>query len=111
MSHKHWVVSSAQFSFPTKIQRLSTIRVQRLPDVTLTSGASWERVIVLDIITRFWLFSVVLQVGGGMAVSGGGLPDVYHTIQLHFHWGGPATNGSEHTVDRRRYPMEVQYGQ
>ncbi|CAK6959444.1 LOW QUALITY PROTEIN: carbonic anhydrase 15 [Scomber scombrus] len=51
--------------------------------------------------------SVVLQVGNGMSVSGGGLPDVYHTIQLHFHWGGPATNGSEHTMDRRRYPMEM----
>ncbi|XP_074474158.1 carbonic anhydrase 15 [Sebastes fasciatus] len=51
--------------------------------------------------------SVVLQVGGGMSVSGGGLPDVYHTIQLHFHWGGLASNGSEHTVDGRRYPMEM----
>ncbi|KAE8285096.1 Carbonic anhydrase 4 [Larimichthys crocea] len=51
--------------------------------------------------------SVVLQVGNGMSVSGGGLPDVYHTIQLHFHWGGLGTNGSEHTVDRRRYPMEM----
>uniref|UniRef100_A0A8C5HK74 Carbonic anhydrase n=1 Tax=Gouania willdenowi TaxID=441366 RepID=A0A8C5HK74_GOUWI len=51
--------------------------------------------------------SVLLQVGAGMAVSGGGLPDVYHTIQLHFHWGGPASNGSEHTVDGRRYPMEM----
>ncbi|XP_078128306.1 carbonic anhydrase 15 isoform X1 [Sander vitreus] len=63
--------------------------------------------IIVLVITPFWLFSVVLQVGGGMSVSGGGLPDVYHTIQLHFHWGGPATNGSEHTVDRRRYPMEM----
>ncbi|XP_029940871.1 carbonic anhydrase 15 [Salarias fasciatus] len=51
--------------------------------------------------------SVILQVGGGMSVSGGGLPDVYHTLQLHFHWGGPVTNGSEHTVDGRRYPMEM----
>uniref|UniRef100_A0A3B4V3M7 Carbonic anhydrase n=1 Tax=Seriola dumerili TaxID=41447 RepID=A0A3B4V3M7_SERDU len=51
--------------------------------------------------------SVVLHVGSGMSVSGGGLPDVYHTIQVHFHWGGPATNGSEHTVERRRYPMEM----
>ncbi|XP_063745096.1 carbonic anhydrase 15 isoform X2 [Eleginops maclovinus] len=51
--------------------------------------------------------SVVMEVGGGMSVSGGGLPDVYHTIQLHFHWGGPASNGSEHTVDGRRYPMEM----
>ncbi|XP_034047980.1 carbonic anhydrase 15 [Thalassophryne amazonica] len=51
--------------------------------------------------------SVVLRVGSGMSVSGGGLPGVYHTIQLHFHWGGPSSNGSEHTVDRRRYPMEM----
>ncbi|KAM6975843.1 carbonic anhydrase 15 isoform 1-T1 [Tautogolabrus adspersus] len=51
--------------------------------------------------------SVVLQVSGGMSVSGGGLPGVYHTMQLHFHWGGPATNGSEHTVNGRRYPMEM----
>uniref|UniRef100_A0A665W7A8 Carbonic anhydrase n=1 Tax=Echeneis naucrates TaxID=173247 RepID=A0A665W7A8_ECHNA len=51
--------------------------------------------------------SVVLQVSSGMSVSGGGLPDVYHTVQVHFHWGGPATNGSEHTVDKRRYPMEM----
>uniref|UniRef100_A0A3Q3M150 Carbonic anhydrase n=2 Tax=Mastacembelus armatus TaxID=205130 RepID=A0A3Q3M150_9TELE len=51
--------------------------------------------------------SVLLQVGSGMSVSGGGLPGVYHTVQLHFHWGGPATNGSEHTVDGRRYPMEM----
>ncbi|KAM6902396.1 carbonic anhydrase 15 [Xenentodon cancila] len=51
--------------------------------------------------------TVALQVAGGMAVSGGGLPDVYHTIQLHFHWGGLATNGSEHTVDGHRYPMEM----
>ncbi|XP_071376715.1 carbonic anhydrase 15 [Centroberyx affinis] len=51
--------------------------------------------------------SVVLQVGGGMSVSGGGLPGVYQTIQLHFHWGSPSTNGSEHTVDRHRYPMEM----
>ncbi|KAM9820140.1 carbonic anhydrase 15 [Neosynchiropus ocellatus] len=51
--------------------------------------------------------SVVLRFGSGMSVSGGGLPDVYHTIQMHFHWGGPATNGSEHTLAGRRYPMEM----
>ncbi|KAM8871766.1 carbonic anhydrase 15 [Synchiropus picturatus] len=51
--------------------------------------------------------SVALRFAGGMSVSGGGLPGVYHTIQMHFHWGGPATNGSEHTLDGRRYPMEM----
>uniref|UniRef100_A0A8C6TLV2 Carbonic anhydrase n=1 Tax=Neogobius melanostomus TaxID=47308 RepID=A0A8C6TLV2_9GOBI len=36
--------------------------------------------------------SVVLSVGSGIC---------------HFHWGGPASNGSEHTLDSRRYPMEM----
>ncbi|KAF3849130.1 hypothetical protein F7725_015627 [Dissostichus mawsoni] len=47
------------------------------------------------------------QMTRNQSLDGGGLPDVYHTIQLHFHWGGPASNGSEHTVDGRRYPMEM----
>ncbi|KAJ3604775.1 hypothetical protein NHX12_026827, partial [Muraenolepis orangiensis] len=52
--------------------------------------------------------SVVLEVSGGtMSVSGGGLPGVYHPMQLHFHWGSPSSNGSEHTVDGHRYPVEM----
>ncbi|XP_062334003.1 carbonic anhydrase 15 [Osmerus eperlanus] len=51
--------------------------------------------------------SIVLEVGTGMSVSGGGLPGVYHTVQLHFHWGSTSSNGSEHTVNGRRYPMEM----
>lgn len=66
---------------------------------------------IMSVFTCFLLPTVVLHMGSGMSVSGGGLPDVYHTVQLHFHWGAQATNGSEHTVDTRRYPMEVQYGQ
>ncbi|KAG7272875.1 hypothetical protein CRUP_029315 [Coryphaenoides rupestris] len=54
--------------------------------------------------------SVVLEVGRGMSVSGGGLPGLYHPIQLHFHWGSPSTNGSEHTVDGLRYPVEQHMG-
>ncbi|KPP72607.1 hypothetical protein Z043_108380 [Scleropages formosus] len=53
--------------------------------------------------------SVVLELGGGMAVMGGGLPGTYQTLQLHFHWGSSTTNGSEHTLDSRRYPMEVRH--
>ncbi|KAL0965630.1 hypothetical protein UPYG_G00283730 [Umbra pygmaea] len=51
--------------------------------------------------------SIVLEVGNGMSVSGGGLPGLYHTTQLHFHWGSLISNGSEHTVDQHRYPMEM----
>uniref|UniRef100_A0AAQ5XEI9 Carbonic anhydrase n=1 Tax=Amphiprion ocellaris TaxID=80972 RepID=A0AAQ5XEI9_AMPOC len=42
-------------------------------------------------------------------VSGGGLGHVYSTIQFHFHWGSTShdSTGSEHTVDSKRYPMEM----
>ncbi|XP_036450383.1 LOW QUALITY PROTEIN: carbonic anhydrase 15 [Colossoma macropomum] len=51
--------------------------------------------------------SVVLEVGGGLSVSGSGLPGLYRTVQLHFHWGSTSTNGSEHTLLLQRFPMEM----
>ncbi|XP_072523077.1 carbonic anhydrase 4-like [Salminus brasiliensis] len=43
-----------------------------------------------------------------MSVSGGGLPGLYRTQQFHLHWGnGSSAPGSEHTVNGRRYPMEL----
>ncbi|XP_029954625.1 carbonic anhydrase-like [Salarias fasciatus] len=40
-------------------------------------------------------------------VSGGGLGHDYTTLQFHFHWGSHDTKGSEHTMDSKRYPMEM----
>nr|ACQ58313.1 Carbonic anhydrase 4 precursor [Anoplopoma fimbria] len=40
-------------------------------------------------------------------VSGGGLGYVYSTLQFHFHWGSENSDGSEHKVDSKRYPMEM----
>ncbi|KAM6317865.1 carbonic anhydrase 15-like [Podargus strigoides] len=42
-----------------------------------------------------------------IVISGGGLPGRYRALQLHFHWGSPAGNGSEHTLDGRQLPMEL----
>jgi hypothetical protein len=48
-------------------------------------------------------------VQGDVYAEGGGLGDgVYKTHSLHFHWGdGSHTQGSEHTVDGKAYPLEV----
>uniref|UniRef100_A0A8U8BPM4 Uncharacterized protein n=1 Tax=Geospiza parvula TaxID=87175 RepID=A0A8U8BPM4_GEOPR len=56
--------------------------------------------------------AVMLSLAGESAsehitVSGGGLPGRYRALQLHFHWGSPAGNGSEHTLDGRQLPMEM----
>ncbi|KPP61198.1 Transient receptor potential cation channel subfamily M member 4-like, partial [Scleropages formosus] len=39
----------------------------------------------------------------------GGLKDQYSTVQVHFHWGNVSDSslGSEHSVNSKRYPMEV----
>ena len=42
-------------------------------------------------------------------VSGGGLNDVYTTVQFHFHFGPNNTVGSEHIVDGEHYAAEVSY--
>ncbi|KAM8836926.1 uncharacterized protein AB9W97_002363 [Spinachia spinachia] len=42
-----------------------------------------------------------------LEVSGGGLQYDYSTLQFHFHWGSKDTDGSEHKVDSKRYPMEM----
>uniref|UniRef100_A0AAV2IWN3 Carbonic anhydrase n=1 Tax=Knipowitschia caucasica TaxID=637954 RepID=A0AAV2IWN3_KNICA len=44
---------------------------------------------------------------GHWTLSNDGHSGLYHTLQLHFHWGSPASNGSEHTLARRRFPMEM----
>uniref|UniRef100_A0A5F8GEJ8 carbonic anhydrase n=1 Tax=Monodelphis domestica TaxID=13616 RepID=A0A5F8GEJ8_MONDO len=44
---------------------------------------------------------------GQLCIQGGGLSHSYCALQLHFHWGSPTSNGSEHTLDGQRQPMEM----
>ncbi|XP_030074857.1 carbonic anhydrase 15 [Microcaecilia unicolor] len=44
---------------------------------------------------------------GNMNISGAGLPNTFQALQFHFHWGSPMSDGSEHTVDGKQYPMEL----
>ncbi|KAG1940379.1 carbonic anhydrase [Pimephales promelas] len=40
-------------------------------------------------------------------LRGGGLSDTYKAVQFHLHWGEDGGQGSEHSVDGERYPMEL----
>ena len=40
-------------------------------------------------------------------MSGGPLTKPYQLLQLHFHWGGADDRGSEHTIDNKRFPLEM----
>ncbi|CAH1779622.1 unnamed protein product, partial [Owenia fusiformis] len=43
----------------------------------------------------------------GFSIYGGGLVGVYSILQAHFHWGKTTEEGSEHTLNGRKYPMEM----
>ncbi|TDH15682.1 hypothetical protein EPR50_G00011900 [Perca flavescens] len=52
--------------------------------------------------------TVKVYLGYGVRISGGGLSEDYESLQFHLHWGnGTSVPGSEHTVDGKRYPMEL----
>uniref|UniRef100_I3KVZ6 Alpha-carbonic anhydrase domain-containing protein n=1 Tax=Oreochromis niloticus TaxID=8128 RepID=I3KVZ6_ORENI len=53
--------------------------------------------------------TVRVKLKEGVNITGGNLSGQYQTVQFHFHWGnGSSVPGSDHTVDGKRYPMEVQ---
>jgi carbonic anhydrase len=43
-----------------------------------------------------------------LTVNGGPLGNPqYQLSNIHFHWGSVSSQGSEHTLEGKRYPMEV----
>ena len=53
------------------------------------------------------IVSVQIDTDGKFFVSNGGLPNIYSTAQFHFHWGHKSHHGSEHTIDGKAAPIEV----
>ncbi|XP_060570061.1 carbonic anhydrase 1-like [Ruditapes philippinarum] len=51
--------------------------------------------------------AVEVNTDGSFYISNGGLRYLYKTAQFHFHWGSQDAQGSEHTIDGERYPLEM----
>ncbi|XP_041818722.1 carbonic anhydrase XVb [Chelmon rostratus] len=52
--------------------------------------------------------TVKVILDNGLGFSGGDLSEPYDSLQFHLHWGnGTAVPGSEHTLNGKRYPMEL----
>ncbi|CAF1133012.1 unnamed protein product [Adineta steineri] len=43
------------------------------------------------------------------SISGASLPEIFYLIQFQFHWGYNVYQGSEHTFNGFKYPLEVQF--
>ncbi|XP_075948890.1 carbonic anhydrase 4-like [Anarhichas minor] len=52
--------------------------------------------------------TVKVNFNSNIKISGGGLSEDYDSLQFHLHWGnGASVPGSEHSVNGKRYPMEL----
>lgn len=43
------------------------------------------------------------------SIRGANLPGIFRLKQFHFHWGFNAYQGSEHTIDGIKYPLEIHF--
>ncbi|CAF3415229.1 unnamed protein product [Rotaria socialis] len=44
-----------------------------------------------------------------LSISGANLSEIFYLVQFHFHWGYNAYQGSEHTIDGIKYPLEIHF--
>ncbi|KAL8577936.1 hypothetical protein ACOMHN_011932 [Nucella lapillus] len=51
--------------------------------------------------------TVQVVTNGDLFVTNAGLPNIYKTVQFHFHWGDAQHRGSEHLIDDAAFPLEL----
>ena len=44
-----------------------------------------------------------------LSLSGGGLSGTYYLLQFHLHWGMNPYQGSEHTINDQKFPLEAHF--
>ncbi|KAG9349982.1 hypothetical protein JZ751_026335 [Albula glossodonta] len=87
---------------------IETAKVQGDANLTAFSFTGFDNNSTMKKITNTGKTVKVDFADGLMSVSGGGLPNTFNSFQFHLHWGnGSSSPGSEHTVDNKRYPMEL----
>lgn len=94
--------------------RQSPIDFPKTGDMTYDSQLTQFHFTGFDDVSRYSLTlhnnghtAVIKVTGGDLFIEGGGLPGRFKTAQFHFHWGHSDNEGSEHTFDGHKFPLEL----
>ncbi|XP_030852769.1 carbonic anhydrase 12-like [Strongylocentrotus purpuratus] len=88
---------------PIAIQTINTKRKEWAPlELNGYGDTDGKRMTLTNLGT-----TVELMLEGNYTIRGGGLGGTYVADQVHFHWGFSNEQGSEHVLDRRKYPAEM----
>ncbi|XP_070846820.1 carbonic anhydrase XVb [Chaetodon trifascialis] len=104
-----WPVISSSFCNGTRQSPINIISSSAEPNDNLTAFTfhNYSSTSGLKMIENTGK-TVKVTLDSGLGVSGGDLSERYDSLQFHLHWGnGTSIPGSEHTVDGKRYPMEL----
>ncbi|XP_051771650.1 carbonic anhydrase 4-like [Ctenopharyngodon idella] len=106
-----WPTIAPQFcnGFKQSPINIVTVSVQGNPNLTTFNFTGFDDNSTFLEIVNSGVSVVVSLNSSKMAVQGGDLPGLYNPTQVSIHWGnGSSSPGSEHTVDGKQYPMELQ---
>lgn len=53
------------------------------------------------------LVKIDVPAAAGLRLRSPSLPAPYRLTQFHFHWGTGTQGGSEHTINKKRWPLEM----
>ncbi|XP_061765381.1 carbonic anhydrase XVb [Nerophis ophidion] len=104
-----WPVIAANFCNGSRQSPINIATADTTEDASLTgfTFTNFGNTTALADITNTGK-TVKVNIKKGVRVSGGGLSEPYDSLQFHLHWGNLSTHGgSEHTVNGKRYPMEL----
>ncbi|CAJ1080979.1 carbonic anhydrase-like [Xyrichtys novacula] len=104
-----WPTIATQFCNGTRQSPIDIVTQNAQGDANLTNFA-FTNYDNTDGLVKIENTGMTVKVGlkSGLQVSGGNLPETFDSLQFHLHWGnGVSTPGSEHTVNGKRYPMEL----
>nr|KAF6426120.1 carbonic anhydrase 2 [Molossus molossus] len=102
--HKDFPIAKGNRQSPVDIDTKAAAHDPKLKPLSIC----YEQATSKRIVNNGHAFNVEFDDSQDTAVlKEGPLADTYRLIQFHFHWGSCDGQGSEHTVDKKKYSAEV----